>query len=242
MKSPITCFFLLFFTTSLLFAQDPPVETGNIPISASSGGGQYGSMFANLINKKKLDIHDRVGSPYLYGDWAPAKLKVMGEAVTFEQAKIDVLNNCLEVQVDGAERILDLQYIGEFTMTPTEQGEVAFFNGNRLTYDGKKLNGFVKVMTVGDMSLLRWYKAKVVEPTESVKITGGDPRVKIVQFEELYLMQGDKLERIKGKGDLLDAMHRREGRMKKYLKDHKVNMNDDAALVAMLEYYQEGME
>lgn len=238
MKSPAIHIFLCLFLPTFLLAQNPPVETGNVPVSQAAGGGQYGGMFANLMNKRPLDIHGKIGSPYLFEDWAKVDLSVMGETVTFEKAKIDLLNNVLEVEVNGAEKVLDLHYVGEFVIEPANAEEMTFFNGTRLKYEEKKLTGFVKVMPVGDMSILRWYKARIVKPTQSSKITGGDPREKIVQSSTVFIMKGDKLYEIKKKSDLLDVMRRKEKKMKTYLKEHKFNLKDDAMLMAMLEHYQ----
>ena len=237
MKTQILTFLFLFTSSCILSSQTNTVEPGNVPVSANSGGA-YGSMFANLVNKRGNNYNGIVGTPYLNEGWSKGHLVVMGSEASFDEVKVNVLENVLEVRLKGAEKVLESRYLTSFDLIGTDMTTQHFVNGDHFKYEGKPLTGFVKETKVGEFSVLTRYKARWVKPDQTDKIVGGDPRDKIVQSKETYISKGDKMYQLKSKKDLQEILKRKEKKIKAFMKENKTNVKEESDLIAVLNHYQ----
>ena len=187
--------------------------------------------------KKKIDIHDRVGTPYLFEDWHGATLTIMGEEATFEDVKLDVLNNYVEVMINGAYKILDQEYFSSCQLFVSDTDTLHFVNGIHYQYNGKRLGGFIKETRIGDMSLMTRHKARIDKPGQDAKIVGQDTREKIIQSQEFYIKKGGKLYRVKNKKDVLEVLRRKEKKISSFMKRKKMNAKNEQDLIQILEHY-----
>ena len=239
MKKMIIFFLLFLAGGTLLLAQQVP-ETGTIPISMSSGGGQFESMYANLVSRRNSNYHSMVGSPFLNEQWTKASVEYKDQMFTFDKVKVDVLNNCLEILLEGENKILDAMYFKNFTMQDPESGKTLYFvNGMNFKIDRKALTGFMKKTQVGEMNIYTLFKARIVSPGQNSKLMGVDPRDKIVHTQDLYIENEGKLFQIKNKKSLLEAMRKKQYKAKKYMDTNKVNVKEEDDLVKLLIYCQE---
>lgn len=239
MKNYLVVFLLGLFLSPFAHAQQP-VETGTIPISLSSGGGQYGSMFANLMNRRNYNHHAMLGTPYLNDEWAGAQVEYKGQLFRFDQVKVDILNNCLEIKMDGEEKILDAKFFKAFTLLPLQANpNLNFVNAMSYKHEGKMLTGFMKKNQVGEINILTLYKARVSKPRQDAKIVGQDPRDKIIQTQEIYLENDGRLHLVKNRKTLLAALRNQQSKAKKYMEENKVNPRDEEDLVKLLVYCQQ---
>ncbi|RME03605.1 MAG: hypothetical protein D6816_10365, partial [Bacteroidetes bacterium] len=115
MKSLLLFAFSLLFSLSGVVAQQPPV-TGNVPVAVSSGGGQYGSLFANLMNKRTKAEYATLGTPYLFDYWTTGTVDIDGQTYVLEQVKLDLIEKALEVIFDGEQKYIDAYRFTRFTL------------------------------------------------------------------------------------------------------------------------------
>ena len=236
MKTQLLTFLFIFASACYLISQNPPVETGNIPVSANDGAA-YGSMFAHLVGKRSNNYHSVVGTPYLYDEWSKGKLLVMGDEASFDEVKINVLENVLEVKIKGAEKVLESRYLTSFDLIGADLTSQHFVNGDRYKYEGRPLTGFVKETKVGEFTVLTRFKARWVKPDQTDKIVGGDPRDKIVHTKETYIMKGERLTPVKSKKDLLEILKKKEKKIKAFMKENRTNVKEESDLVEVLKHY-----
>jgi hypothetical protein len=220
-------------------AQQPIVESGLVPVAMSSGGGQFVTLYANLLNRVNTGYQNQVGSPYLSEDWVEARVPFQGQEYVFRQAKVDVLNNCLEVVLEGTPKILEARFFRTFTVQGPDGTSRQFLNGQDLRVDGEPLQGFVQQSQAGAYQLYTHIRARLVKPGQDAKIVGMDTREKIQQTRQLYLGKEGTLQPVKNKKQLLEALdgnHRRQA--EKYLRDNKVDLKSEAELLPLLLHCQ----
>lgn len=239
MKNSLLIFAALLLVSTLSYGQQP-IETGTIPISLSSGGGQYGSMYANLMNRRNFNYHAVLGTPYLNDEWTGAQVEYQGQVLSFDQVKVDVLNNCLEIMLEGEQKILEAKFFKNFTLLPSHgERSLYFVNGMNYKCEGKTLSGFMKKTQVGDINILTLYKARITKPRQDAKIVGQDPRDKIIQTQEIYLENEGRLYHVKNKKDLSDALPQYQYKAKKYISNNKIKPREEDDLVKLLVHCQQ---
>jgi len=124
---------------------------------------------------------DLQGSPFLFGDWRPAKIKLKNLGV-FDDVKVKFSpftnsfyynqNDSLYEFPEGLEevRIKDLKH-------SNESGYDMLFTKNVYTTDKIPGGTFVQVLANGKINLLKYYKGKIDERTESSTF-GSEGKVK----------------------------------------------------------------
>lgn len=221
-------------------AQQPPV-TGNVPVAVSSGGGQYGSLFANLMNKRTKAEYATLGTPYLFDYWTTGTVDIDGQTYVLEQVKLDLIEKALEVIFDGEQKYIDAYRFTRFTLYDQENNKAVYFtNSNLYKVGGKRLDsGIMKVTQVGEYNILTHMKARLVHPSQAQLINGVDPRPKVVKENFLYLEHDGVVLPIRRKKDLEKALRRHQGKLKRYMKENKVNVKNEADLMGLLIYIQQ---
>lgn len=230
----------IFFFSKLLMAQNP-LETGNVPISLSSGGGQYTSLFANLMNKRTKVEHARIGSPYFFDYWTTGTVDIDGRTYILEKVKLDLLENALEVFYEGESKYIDAVNFTRFSLYDQEKGKQVYFtNANLYKVNDKRLSaGIMKATQVGEYNILTHLKAKLLHPSQAKIINGVDPRPRVVQETFLYLEHKGVVYPLKNKKHLETIFRKKQGKLKSYLKDHKINIKKEEDLVNLLIYLQQ---
>ncbi|GAB4260590.1 MAG: hypothetical protein Kow0027_28080 [Saprospiraceae bacterium] len=221
-------------------AQQPPV-TGNVPVAVSSGGGQYGSLFANLMNKRTKAEYATLGTPYLFEYWTTGTVDIDGQTYVLEQVKLDLIEKALEVIFDGEQKYIDAYRFTRFTLYDQEKNKAVYFtNSNLYKVGGKRLDsGIMKVTQVGEYNILTHMRARLVHPSQAQLINGVDPRPKVVKENFLYLEHDGVVLPIRKKKDLEKALRRHQGKLKRYMKENKVNVKNEADLMGLLIYIQQ---
>lgn len=220
-------------------AQQAPVESGLVPVAMSSGGGQFVTLYANLLNRVNTNYQGQVGSPYLFEDWAEARVPFQGQEYVFRQAKVDVLHNCLEVVLEGSSKILEARFFRQFTVLGPDGVPRLFLNGQDIEVDGEPLQGFVQQSQAGAYRLYALFRARLVKPGQDAKIVGMDTREKIQQYQQLYLEKDGVLRPVRNKKQLLEALDgRHRSKAEKYLKAHKVDLKSEADVHPLLLHCQ----
>ncbi len=230
----------MFFSAAVIHAQQAPAN-GNVPISVSSGGGQYGSMFANLMNKRTKARYAILGTPYLFDYWTTGTVDIDGQTYVLEQVKLDLVEKALEVIYDGEQKYIDAYRFTRFTLYDQVNNKPVYFtNANLYKVGGKRLDsGIMKVTQVGEYNILTYMKARLVHPSQAQLINGVDPRPKVVKENFIYLEHEGVVYPVRKKKDLEKALSRHQGKLKRYMKENKLNVKNEADLMGLLIYIQQ---
>ncbi len=238
MKQAFSILMLLALWHTPLLAQ---IETGNVPVAMSAGGGQYATLYANLLHKRKQSIHATLGSPYLFDEWTTGTVDINGETYILEQARLDLMENAIEVMFEGEPKYIDARNFTRFTLLDKPSGKTLYFvNANLYKLKGERFPpGIMKVTQVGKYNILVHLKARLVHPSQAMLINGVDPRPKYVKEKFFYLEHEGVVYPLRKKKDLYTALRSRQAKVKQYLKENKVNVRDEQDLIGLLIYVQQ---
>lgn len=238
MKRSLPMFALLLLWFSPLSAQ---IETGNIPVAMSAGGGQYATLYANLLHKRKQPIHATLGSPYLFDEWTTGTVDIGGETYILEQARLDLMENAIEVMYEGEPKYIDARNFTRFSLLDKATGKTLYFvNANLYKLKGERFSpGIMKVTQVGQYNILVHLKARLVHPSQAMIINGVDPRPKYVKEKFFYIEHQGTVYPVRKKKDLYAALRQKQSKVKQYLKHNKVNVRDEQDLRDLLIYVQQ---
>jgi len=202
-----------------------------------------GKGYADLLNRKKK-AEDVDGSPYMDDEWADGVVVFKdNKGSKFDQIKIDLMNNQLEIMYMKSEKVLSFN---EFTMVklnhPDAHPNTFYQRATRFKYKGERLDGFAKVTQIGeDYKVIEVYTIKVIPPNTNNKIVGAKHRKRITKITKLYVLKKGKLYRVKKKKEIFKLLSRKQKKLKAYIKDNDLSHKKEADLVKIIEYYQENI-
>lgn len=234
-------FLFLAFTMLFTLGTSLYAQTGNVPVSVASGGGQYNSMYANLLSKRSKAAYKTIGSSYLYDYWTTGTVDINGQTYVLEKVKLDLIEKALEIDFEDEQKYIDSYRFSRFTLYDQASSRpVNFTNSNLYKVNGKKMDsGIMKVTQVGTYNILTHMKARLVSPSQSQLINGVNPSPKVVKETSIYIEHEGVVYPIRKKKDLTTALRRNQGKVKRYLDDNKINIKDEKDLLGLLIYIQQ---
>jgi len=120
-KLALFVFLFTFIFSSELFAQNEDTGTGSTELLNGSHRYSEVARLSSLMGSKKKKKSNLIGHPYLFEKWSRAEVKFDQEGVVpIDNVKIDLINNYLEVKVDGVEKVLDKNHFSSFKIVNPE--------------------------------------------------------------------------------------------------------------------------
>ena len=240
MKKLITFTLLLSFVLPFdILAQ---YETGTGQGELLNGTHQFAEVtrFSKLMSKKRKKNDNLIGHPYVYEKWARAEVNFDQEGVVaLENVKIDILNNYLEVKIDGVEKILDKDHFSSLKIANPEDGEMLeFVNAEDYSVEGNQLQGFLKRRKAENFEVLTHYRARISSVGRS-DISDYKSKMRLTKKTRTYLSKDGNLVRIKKKKDLYKVFTKNPKKLKSYIKKNNLSHKNESHLVLMALYYQE---
>ncbi len=195
--------------------------------------------YSKLMSNKGNNNQQLIGLPYLHEKWSRAEVSFRKEVVKFENVKVDLLKNHLEIKIKGEEKILDKTFFSAFTLVNPETGELTLFvNAEDYTSNGNKLVGFLEKLEIGDYEILTHNTARLASSgRSSISETGGSAQ-RVVKKKKMYISKDGEAYKIKRKKDVYKVFSKNKKRIKKYMKDNKINIKKVEDLVKLTLYYQ----
>ncbi len=195
--------------------------------------------YSRLMSNKGNNNQQLIGIPYLYEKWSRADVSFKKEVVKFDNVKIDLLKNHLEIKINGQEKILDKTFFSSFSIANPETGElVLFVNAEDYSSNGDKLVGFLQKLEIGEYEILTHNTARLASSgRSSISSTGGDTQ-RVVKKKKMYISKDGKAYKIKRKKDVYKVFSKNKKRLKKYMKDNKTNVKKEEDLVKLTLFYQ----
>lgn len=203
-------------------------------------GTDYTRNFSDLLNRKNDKNKNLDGTPYLYDEWAEGIVVFEDdEGVKFDEVKIDLLENQLEIMYMNVEKVLPPSQFEMVKLNYLGAHENTFFKkATDLKYKGDRLNGFAEITPIGDYRVIVIHKATVFEPNTHAKVVGANGKKRIRKSQRVYLAKKKRLYRVKKKKDLLKVLTRSKKKTEAFINENNLSVKNDKDLIRILEHYQ----
>ena len=175
------------------------------------------------------------GSEYLYPEWLPMKI-VMEDGKTFDvnEARINIMGGSVDVMYKGREMELLTTYVHSVEVNNkgiTKKMTPIF----RMKVKDLPEKGFVEVFGEGDDKVLVRHHKYLVKGDPNAKILGIDPRPKIMNIEDMYVIHQKTAYQYKSKKDLKKIYGNKYKKIEILIKDNKIDEKDPIQLASLLD-------
>lgn len=234
---------LLLFTASSLFAQEPPINNTQQSLSKLTFIRPGGPGLSDLANYGKLNRTE--GTPFLYDDWAPGRVRYEGQPNNSEILDIlpDLENNQLNIRLSSG-------YIGEFPMDRLDAVIVYGPDQDTVAYEIQDLHElfgigdhgrrFYQVLHRGSRYLVLHQPIKYLRREEYVENLGMVRRPdKYMERNRYFIFDGTQLLEVKNNlRNISKAFPRKASTIKRLVRTNDLDLgnNEDLGrLFALLE-------
>jgi len=204
-------------------------------------GTDYGKNFANLMNTINPE-QEMDGTPYLFDEWADGIVVFRDEkGGQFDQIKIDLMNNQLEIMYMNSEKVLPYYEFSKDKLNHPNTHPNTFFQvASRFKYKDKRLEGYAKITPIGeDFKIIEVYTIRIIQSSMNAKIVGAKHRKRYVKDTKLFIEKKGKVHRVKKKKNFFKLLSRKQKKLKTYIEDNNLSIKKEADLVKIIEYYND---
>ncbi|MEL6833619.1 MAG: hypothetical protein AAFP77_11545 [Bacteroidota bacterium] len=244
--TPSLLLFLLYFCGGALFAQVSGTADPNLSqeaISSFSFIRPTGPTLDNLADYGKINRTE--GTPFLYEDWAPGRIRFEGQPNYSEVLDLlpDLESNLLYIRLSSG-------YVGEFPMERLDAIEVYGPDQDTVSYvvqnlqelfgEGGYGRQFYEVLHRGGRYMVLHHPEKYLRREEYVENLGMVRRPdKYMERSEYYVFDGTRMVEVKSNlRSISKAFPRNAATIKRLMRSHDLDLGDDqdlGRLFALLE-------
>lgn len=220
----IKLFLFLFFLPLVGFTQS---DNLNPTIS-----WEYGKGYVKTFDlKEKVTVQEF----FLQGTWLPATF-INEEGRTIKRdyfTKFDILNNEVNVNIDGKIMVAPMGVVKKFTTHSVEEDRT-FVALNPENWN--KPATYFEVIADGEIQLLVYHSAKDVGNTYNPAIDAGSKTTKMVQKEEYYILVDNKISKVPTKRKTGERLFAKFKSAKKYFSKNKVKFKSKESLIELVNF------
>jgi len=230
----ITCMCLVIFS----YAQSSK------PLSPALGfthpGNSIPSTSADIFKKPAPSKQARQGSPYLFDKWTKGAIyiKSLDKHYNFDSIRFDIMRNDVEFKMNRSIKVIRDREVQEFSITNATTGNIMqFVRLDKFDYERVPLVGFGQIVTQGEVTLVKRFYTEFKRANYNPALDLGDRFDSILQKAKYYFTHRNKIYEVKGKKDLIKFYEAQGIDVKKYLKQNKTNLKNEAQLVALVNHF-----
>lgn len=190
----------------------------------------------NTINpEEEMD-----GTPYLFDEWADGVVVFRDEkGGQFDQIKIDLMNNQLEIMYMNSEKVLPYHEFSKVKLNHPNTHPNTFFQvASRFKYKDKRLEGYAKITPIGEeYKIIEVYTIRIIESNMNAKIVGAKHKKRYVKDTKLFLEKKGKVYRVKKKKKFFKLFTRKQKKLKTYIEDNNLSIKKETDLIKIVEFY-----
>jgi hypothetical protein len=186
-----------------------------------------------LTDIKGLDVKesdpDVQGTPYLFDDWMPGSaITETGNTYANLKLKYDIRFNQVIFLRNEDQPMLFAEPLNSFVINNMH------FAKGFTPVDVQTSSTFYQVLADGKVKLLKYFR-KVVEERQSY---GAPTEKKYRQSQYYYIARGNQMITVRpDKKTMLAALPGHADQLEAYIKDHHINLKDDAGAAQLVTYY-----
>lgn len=211
--------------------------TNNMTPGKASSIGPGSTIF--IIPPK---TEDRKGSPYLFEQWKKGVVfvKSLNKSYQFDYLKYDLMNNDIELKIDGQVKVIPDKEVKEFVIQDDASGQVLkFIRLDRFSYETTPLSGFGQVITEGKVSLIKHSYTEIKEANYRVDLNVGDKFDTILQREKYYFAYKNKIYSANKKKEVIAFYAAQDKDAKSFIKENKLNVQNEVELAQLILHFNQ---
>jgi hypothetical protein len=232
MKKLIALAYFVLFTSTMLIAQRNTISTT----------GKWGQqIFLSDVNGQAFTnkYEGIAGSVYDQSDYRLAKITLKdGRVYNDVKARINLLEHEVNfIASNGQEGYLGKGMATEIVYTlPKEIGQdLQVFQCGFPPIDNQNRISFYQILLNGKTSLLKSVYKSIQERNNDMS---GERYKEFATYENMYLLKDGAMIRIKkDKSAIITLLQDKEEAIKKYIDTQKLNLKNEAHLIALIKYY-----
>ena len=157
------------------------------------------------------------------------------------KVRVDVVNYDVEFQLNEGAKALDESAIRKIRWQSKDR-KVTLVNTRQYAGTGE-MKGFFELLSEGKLTVLRYTRLKVVQPTYNVALDVGTKDAKLFKKTEYYYIKNTQtLELTKfkpTKKSLLELMKSKKTKMERYMDEQNPELKNTADLIKVLDFYNQ---
>ncbi|MBK8053021.1 MAG: hypothetical protein IPK35_07055 [Saprospiraceae bacterium] len=220
MKSLVSSFFILLVFLSPLFGQNG--ENNTI---------QFYEIMKSRDAGKPLELN---GSEFLYDEWIPMKIFMEdGRVFDVAQARINILGGSIDVMHKGREMELLLTFIDKVEINHESRSK-SMMPIFRVKAKELPEKGFVEVLNAGEDIVLVRYHKYIVKADPNAKILGLDPRPKVFNKQEIYVVKSKIAYEVSSKRILKKVYKNKSRKIDEIFDAENIDIKNPLALASLI--------
>lgn len=235
MKTFLSLLIVAIIYSSAYGQLDPGIESGIFRLEK----GTFDSH--QLMIGRKLPPPEVEGTYYLSENWQEGSFVMKdGRKSARYPLRYDVENALLEIDWNGQIKVVGEEPLTLFMWKNSETDKTqTFINGQRFTYAGAALSGFLELIYSGSDTLLLKTEAYIKEPTYVEGLDMGKRSAEIHKREIFYVCRDAKLTEIKRRKDVLNAVEPSQRQaVRDFMKKSNVKPDSREGLSSLWQFYE----
>lgn len=240
----------LFALTVLLYTFNVKAQTGQLLQSTKDIFNYSGATGAtnpvNLGNTfqtiygKPLPPAEVIGDNFLDTTFVKGKLVLFKDSIVYGgiPSRLDLKNDLIEIQTDQGLRVLDGFRIKLFVLDYPNGSSRLLVNTKNFKFEEQAPNGFLEVLTSGNMTFGVYNRIWVRQPTYNASLGSGDPDIKIMKEKDYYYIKGNQAVKFSSnKKNLLGIFENKKSEMSTFFAENNLNFKNPADIAKAFAYY-----
>lgn len=182
------------------------------------------------------------GTVYLEDEWMPAEFELNGnDKIIVDSVKLNTFRGAVEINHKGQHLVIDNKMYRSFRFLGNDRFPTSFKYTHYYFADGDRLPGIIKVVDLGDYSVLVAYDSALQEVSKENPLMLEKLKKDKVRLTKLrYVEKDGVLTRIKSKKDFYNFFDGSK-RMKTYISRNKLSHKDEEDIARAVHYaFKEG--
>ena len=217
------------------FAQaEPGMDSGIFRLERGTFNGQQGMI------GRKLPPSDVVGDYYLDTTWHQGSFTTSdGRSSATYPLRYDIENAILEIKWGKLVKVAGEEELTSFTWKKNGINNQTFVNARSFSHNGSPMAGFVELLYQGSDTLVLQMVTTLKEADYVPGLDMGNRNSEILKKGKYFIIHNGQAIPIKNKGNFLEyASVADDKRLKKYMRQRRINVKEASDLVALLQYYE----
>lgn len=217
MKYFLTIFFALILLSGWAQAHDPEMQKNAVVLNSRMTP-------TSLVRTRAKPKENRRGSPFLFEETKEGVVKIKnqpGKEYLFRQMRYDAFEQDIEVILE--EKVRYIRGIDLTAFSLIDKGKKLYFiNADSYTFKGVKLHGFVQLIEVGNLQVLKRVKIEILSSNYNIALSVGHNYDKLIRKTEYFFARKGVLYQIKNRKDIYRFFSKMNFDAKVFMKQNRI--------------------
>lgn len=215
----------------------PPVIRAQNTLDDISRGGVGPNTFLYGLPVQPGSL---VGDFYLDNKWNKSRVLLYAGDKLLEGvlSRFDLKNQHLEIKVDNAIKILEINRIKSLVWFDSETNQPSYYvNAQDYIFHETKLTGLLEVVVDGRLPLLKFTVITIKKADYNVALDVGSKDDKVLHKEILFFSLENNLHEIKSKKSLATVFKDSQSKVEEFVRINKLSFSKEKDIKRIFEFY-----